>query len=92
MKQEVAALRRDVERLRSRVDALAARRVPAAPDPSRTARWDEAHRLANETAGAMDRLLQNEVMLWQAVDRIDAILAAERSAAEPGAAGGERAG
>ncbi|WP_225878847.1 hypothetical protein [Spongiactinospora rosea] len=43
----------------------------SAPDQARMARWDDAHRLAVETASAMDRILQNEVLLWQAVDRVE---------------------
>ncbi|GLW06169.1 hypothetical protein Misp01_12990 [Microtetraspora sp. NBRC 13810] len=71
--RELVALRREVERLRAQVTTLTERpRAAAAPDPRQTARWDEAHRLAHETATAVDRLLQNEVLLWQAVDRIDA--------------------
>lgn len=73
--RELAALRREVERLRTQVTSLAAQgKRPAGVDPVRAAKWDEAHRLATETATAMDRLLQNEVLLWQAVDRIDATL------------------
>ncbi|GAA5041562.1 hypothetical protein GCM10023259_010400 [Thermocatellispora tengchongensis] len=73
--RELATLRREVERLRTQVTALAAEpKQPAPPDSARRAKWDEAHRLATETATAMDRLLQNEVLLWQAVDRIDATL------------------
>ncbi|GAA3141051.1 hypothetical protein GCM10010466_35120 [Planomonospora alba] len=69
--REVAVLRAETDRLRKEVDRLRAR--PAASgvrvDEARAARWDDAHRLAQETAAALDRVLQNEVLLWQAVDR-----------------------
>ncbi|MBB2913923.1 hypothetical protein FHS43_005232 [Streptosporangium becharense] len=70
LSREVAALRAEVGELRTRAAASAS----GAGDrggvtPERTARWDEAHRLARETAVALDQVLQNEVLLWQAVDR-----------------------
>ncbi|MGV9328218.1 hypothetical protein [Streptosporangium sandarakinum] len=73
---EVQVLRREVTTLRAEVERLQARaaKAPAAPagrtvDEARARRWDDAHRLATETASAMERVLQNEVLLWQAVDR-----------------------
>ncbi|GGQ02447.1 hypothetical protein [Streptosporangium pseudovulgare] len=73
---EVQVLRREVTTLRAEVERLQARtaKAPAAPagrtvDETRARRWDDAHRLATETAAAMERVLQNEVLLWQAVDR-----------------------
>ncbi|MFF0307903.1 hypothetical protein ACFYSC_10755 [Streptosporangium sp. NPDC004379] len=76
---EVQVLRREVTTLRAEVERLQARTAkapagPAAPagrtvDEARARRWDDAHRLATETAAAMERVLQNEVLLWQAVDR-----------------------
>ncbi|MGV9597547.1 hypothetical protein ACWDR1_12840 [Streptosporangium sandarakinum] len=72
---EVQVLRREVTTLRAEVERLQARAAKApAPagrtvDEARARRWDDAHRLATETASAMERVLQNEVLLWQAVDR-----------------------
>jgi hypothetical protein len=87
--RELAELRREVERLGARVAAIT-------PDGARMARWDDAHRLAGETAAAVDRILQNEVLLWQAVDRVEAavtsLAAAENTTAAgtDGKNGGER--
>ncbi|MFJ2030211.1 hypothetical protein [Streptosporangium sp. NPDC087985] len=61
--REVAALRAEVDRLREQV-------AQAGVGQDRAERWDDAHRLARETAVALDRVLQNEVLLWQAVDRL----------------------
>ncbi|GII92587.1 hypothetical protein [Sinosporangium siamense] len=61
--REVAALRRDVERLRAQLAA-------AVPSPELAGRVAEVDRLAKETAVALDRVLQNEVLLWQAVDAL----------------------
>ncbi|MEU9834346.1 hypothetical protein AB0D67_22700 [Streptosporangium sp. NPDC048047] len=70
---EVQVLRREVTTLRAEVERLQARtaKAPAGRtvDEARARRWDDAHRLATETAAAMERVLQNEVLLWQAVDR-----------------------
>ncbi|WP_229802980.1 hypothetical protein [Planobispora rosea] len=74
LRREVTALGAEVERLRARVGGSGGRAgqdgtgVRVTPDQVR--RWDDAHRLAQETAVAMDRVLQNEVLLWQAVDRL----------------------
>ncbi|GAA2848741.1 hypothetical protein GCM10010517_06030 [Streptosporangium fragile] len=69
LSREVTTLRAEVTGLRTEVGELRARVATAGVAPDRAARWDDAHRLAQETAVAMDRVLQNEVLLWQAVDR-----------------------
>jgi hypothetical protein len=82
LRREVAELRRDVERLRDRwADAARDPHGPGSPggpdarvDAGQVRRWDDAHRLALETAASLDHVLQNEVLLWQAVDRLEARL------------------
>jgi len=71
---EVRSLRREVVALRAEVDRLRKERKPAsAPaDPAMPAKVGEAKRLAEETAAAADHLLQSEVLIWQAVDRLEA--------------------
>ncbi|WP_329085366.1 MULTISPECIES: hypothetical protein [unclassified Streptosporangium] len=66
---EVQTLAREVTSLRAEVVELRARVAGVKLDPARAGRWDDAHRLAQETAVALDGVLQNEVLLWQAVDR-----------------------
>jgi hypothetical protein len=56
----MASLQDEVERLRN------AR--PATAPTTDKARLDDTHRLAQETAKALDGVLQNEVLLWQAID------------------------
>ncbi|MEV4162414.1 hypothetical protein [Nonomuraea dietziae] len=87
---EVQTLRREVTTLQEEVRRLRAVRQqgpqPTAQAAAATAatavaeKAAEAHRLAHETAQALDRVLQNEVLLWQAVD--------ELRAANEGAVGG----
>ncbi|MER5322070.1 hypothetical protein [Streptosporangium roseum] len=67
---EVQTLGREVTALRAEVDRLRAQVAKVGVDQARAGRWDDAHRLAQETAVAMDGVLQNEVLLWQAVDRL----------------------
>ncbi|MDP9865420.1 MULTISPECIES: hypothetical protein [Streptosporangium] len=67
---EVQTLSREVTALRAEIDRLRAQVAKAGVEEARARRWDDAHRLAQETAVAMDRVLQNEVLLWQAVDRL----------------------
>nr|SBP00517.1 hypothetical protein BN4615_P10033 [Nonomuraea gerenzanensis] len=70
LRREMATLQREVERLR---DARPAAAAPAAkPDPALKAKLDDTHRLAQETARAMDGVLQNEVLVWQAIDELRA--------------------
>ncbi|WP_244312626.1 hypothetical protein [Microbispora hainanensis] len=83
---EVQMLRREVVGLRDEVDRL--RRVAtapvkqaAAPTPAPDPKAAEAHRLATETAEAVDTLLQNEMRIWQAIDDLSARVGA------PGRAG-----
>ncbi len=64
LRREVVALRDEIDRLR-RGNAAPAR---AAVDPKAA----EAHRLATETAEAVDTLLQNEMRIWQAIDDLSA--------------------
>ncbi|WP_111698846.1 hypothetical protein [Microbispora triticiradicis] len=64
LRREVVALRDEIDRLR-RGNAAPAR---AAADPKAA----EAHRLATETAEAVDTLLQNEMRIWQAIDDLSA--------------------
>ncbi|MFB9679909.1 hypothetical protein [Streptosporangium vulgare] len=66
---EVQTLAREVTALRAEVVELRSRVAGVKLDPARAGRWDDAHRLAQETAVALDGVLQNEVLLWQAVDR-----------------------
>ncbi|MFC4588290.1 hypothetical protein [Sphaerisporangium corydalis] len=66
LKREVAALRREVDQLRQRVAGAGG----GSPSPALAARVEDAHRLATETAAAMDHLLQAEVLLWQAIDAV----------------------
>ncbi|MFB9720852.1 hypothetical protein [Planobispora longispora] len=74
LRREVAALGAEVERLRAGAGGTGARagqdRAGVRVTQDQVRRWDDAHRLAQETAAAMDRVLQNEVLLWQAVDRL----------------------
>jgi hypothetical protein len=66
LRREMATLQAEVERLRK-----APVRQPAAPKTD-TTRLDDAHRLAQETAKALDGVLQNEVLVWQAIDDLRA--------------------
>ena len=71
---EVRSLRREVVALRSEVQRLREQRgaAPAPADPGMPAKVGEARRLAEETAAAADHLLQSEVLIWQALDRLEA--------------------
>ncbi|MFG1614168.1 hypothetical protein ACGFI3_15495 [Nonomuraea wenchangensis] len=83
LRREVTGLQAEVERLRKAVAKPAPRPATAAADK---ARLDDTHRLAQETAKALDGVLQNEVLVWQAIDD----LRAGRSTPVPGqATGGE---
>ncbi|MFC4535535.1 hypothetical protein [Sphaerisporangium dianthi] len=64
LKREIEGLRREVEQLRREVK----RAGSPAPSAALTTKVEDAHRLATETASAVDHLLQAEVRLWQAVD------------------------
>ncbi|MEU8381312.1 hypothetical protein [Streptosporangium sp. NPDC048865] len=79
---EVQTLAREVTALRAEVVELRSRVAGARLDPARAGRWDDAHRLAQETAVALDGVLRNEVLLWQAVDR------ANEGATAPGSTAG----
>ncbi|MBB6546448.1 hypothetical protein [Nonomuraea rubra] len=71
---EVQTLRREMATLQSEVERLRSARPAAAPgpDPALKAKLDDTHRLAQETARAMDGVLQNEVLVWQAIDGLRA--------------------
>jgi hypothetical protein len=66
LKREVVTLRREVERLRQ----AGAKAGKAAPDPGLAGKVADASRLATETAASLDHLLQNEVLVWQAIDEL----------------------
>lgn len=83
---EVQTLAREVTSLRAEVVGLRARVAEVRLDPARAGRWDDAHRLAQETAVALDGVLQNEVLLWRAVDGAGQASPAG-SAADTGSAG-----
>jgi hypothetical protein len=71
LRREVATLHGEVERLRSTPPPAAAKapasKVPAAPVIDRS-QFNDTRRLAQDTAKALDRVLQNEVLVWQAID------------------------
>ncbi|TQS26830.1 hypothetical protein [Microbispora sp. KK1-11] len=79
LRREVVALRDEVDRLR-RAPATPAK-PPAAPKATADPKAAEAHRLATETAQAVDTLLQSEMRIWQAIDDLSARVGA------PGRAG-----
>ncbi|NRQ37901.1 hypothetical protein HII36_39640 [Nonomuraea sp. NN258] len=61
---EVQTLRREMATLQAEVERLKNARPPAI-DKTKV---DDTHRLAQETAQAMDGVLQNEILVWQAID------------------------
>ncbi|WP_327589179.1 hypothetical protein OHA25_20790 [Nonomuraea sp. NBC_00507] len=77
---EVQTLRREVVTLQDEVARLRNARPPVAADQ---ATIDDTRRLAQETAKALDGVLQNEVLVWQAIDELRHARA-RRSSAEPG--------
>lgn len=80
---EVQTLRREVATLQGEVERLRNARPAAAPKPD-TRKIDEAHRLAQETAKALDGVLQNEVLVWQAIDDLRAGSASGTGSGRPG--------
>ncbi|MFC5830301.1 hypothetical protein [Nonomuraea insulae] len=67
---EVQTLRREMATLQSEVERLRNAR-PAAPpktDDRLRTKVDDTQRLAQETAKALDGVLQNEILVWQAID------------------------
>ncbi|MEU0570688.1 hypothetical protein ABZ297_35575 [Nonomuraea sp. NPDC005983] len=70
---EVQTLRREMATLQAEVERLRNAR-PLAVD---RAKLDDTQRLAQETAKALDGVLQNEVLLWQAIDSLKAGRASE---------------
>jgi hypothetical protein len=66
---EVQTLRREVASLQGEVERLRKARPPVTVDK---ARIDDTYRLAQETAKALDGVLQNEVLVWQAIDELRA--------------------
>ncbi|WP_249345853.1 hypothetical protein [Microbispora sp. H11081] len=70
LRREVVALRDEVDRLRRA--ATAPVKPAAAPKPAPDPKAAEAHRLATETAEAVDTLLQGEMRIWQAIDDLSA--------------------
>ncbi|MEV4171051.1 hypothetical protein [Nonomuraea sp. NPDC049709] len=69
---EVQTLRREVATLQSEVERLRKARPPAPGPVIDKAKIDDTHRLAQETAKALDGVLQNEVLVWQAIDELRA--------------------
>ncbi|MBB5774350.1 hypothetical protein [Nonomuraea jabiensis] len=78
---EVQTLRREMATLQSEVERLRNAR-PTGSGISRAdkTKLDDTHRLAQETAKALDGVLQNEVLVWQAIDD----LRAGRASGQPG--------
>ncbi|MFG1945032.1 hypothetical protein [Nonomuraea sp. NPDC048826] len=71
LRREMATLQGEVERLRAAVErrpGQSSKQQASAADAHRLA--GDAHRLAKETAQALDGLLQNEVLIWQAIDEL----------------------
>lgn len=75
LRREMTALRGEVTALRAQVERLG-QAVPPGGSRLDVHKLDDTHRLAQETARALDGLLQNEVLLWQAVDDLKARVAA----------------
>ncbi|TMR17969.1 hypothetical protein ETD86_22465 [Nonomuraea turkmeniaca] len=71
---EVQTLRREVAGLQDEVERLRNAKPPMAADKAKA---DDTYRLAQETAKALDGVLQNEVLVWQAIDELRGRRAAE---------------
>ncbi|MGW0807038.1 hypothetical protein [Nonomuraea sp. NPDC002799] len=80
---EVQTLRREMATLQGEVERLRNARPQAAGKPADKAKIDDTHRLAQETAKALDGVLQNEVLFWQAIDDLRDRLPAPAPAAVP---------
>jgi hypothetical protein len=78
LRREVVSLRREVDRLRQGPGAVKSVTDSRAAAQSQRLVADtaQARRLATETAEALDQVLQNEVLVWQAIDDLKARLAA----------------
>lgn len=68
LRREMATLQSEVERLRN---ARPADR-PKTDDRLLRTKVDDTQRLAQETAKALDGVLQNEILVWQAIDGLRA--------------------
>ncbi|WP_043624586.1 hypothetical protein [Nonomuraea candida] len=86
LRREVATLQGEVERLRADRRAAGAKAADVtlkAKVDTLKVRADDAHRLAQETARALDGVLQNEILVWQAIDELRAARTGPRDAGEP---------
>jgi hypothetical protein len=72
LRREMVTLQGEVERLRQ---ARPAAPPPPRPSPADKAKIDDTRRLAQETAKALDGVLQNEILVWQAIDELRAAAA-----------------
>ncbi|HLU75167.1 MAG TPA: hypothetical protein VKZ82_23515 [Nonomuraea sp.] len=84
LRREMATLQAEVERLRAAAEQAPRQQQKQAPNAAETHRLArDAHRLAKETAQALDGLLQNEVLIWQAIDDLKTRVPAAPAREEP---------
>src|SRR5262245_7866413 len=70
---EVQTLRREMATLQGEVERLRGAGTPGSDRAgSEKTKIDDTHRLAQETAKALDGVLQNEILVWQAIDELRA--------------------
>ncbi|MFG1700295.1 hypothetical protein [Nonomuraea sp. NPDC049309] len=75
LRREMATLQQEVKRLQQETERLRKARQPVIDKK----KIDDTHRLAQETAKALDGVLQNEVLVWQAIDQLKDRLQDERA-------------
>ncbi|MFI7226950.1 hypothetical protein ACIBO5_27375 [Nonomuraea angiospora] len=80
LRREMATLQSEVERLRNARPTVTGTGTGSGIGKADKAKLDDTHRLAQETAKALDGVLQNEVLVWQAIDD----LRAGRASGQPG--------